>query len=40
MYLPGKVLPMLPAFLSEDLCSLKPDVDRFAFVFAMYIDKK
>ncbi|MBT3280684.1 MAG: VacB/RNase II family 3'-5' exoribonuclease [Campylobacteraceae bacterium] len=39
MYLPGKVLPMLPAFLSEDLCSLKPDVERFAFVFAMYIDK-
>ncbi len=38
MYLPGKVLPMLPAYLSEDLCSLKPDVNRFAFVFAMYID--
>jgi len=40
MYLPGKVLPMLPAYLSEDLCSLKPDVDRFSFVFAMYIDRK
>jgi ribonuclease R len=40
MYLPTKVLPMLPPTLSEDLCSLKPDVDRFAFVFAMYIDKE
>ncbi len=40
MYLPGKVLPMLPATLSEDLCSLKPDVDRFAYVFAIYLDIK
>jgi ribonuclease R len=28
VYLPGKVLPMLPARLSEDLCSLRPGEDR------------
>ncbi len=29
-YFPGEVVPMLPHALSSDLCSLKPDVDRFA----------
>jgi len=38
MYLPTKVLPMLPSELSEDLCSLKPNVNRCAFVFAIYLD--
>ncbi len=40
IYLPNKVLPMLPFELSNDLCSLKPDVQRFAFVCKMQIDTK
>jgi VacB/RNase II family 3'-5' exoribonuclease len=31
VYLVNKVLPMLPALLSEELCSLNPGVDRLAF---------
>ncbi len=31
VYLPDRVLPMLPPQLSDDLCSLKPNVDRLAF---------
>jgi ribonuclease R len=31
VYFPGKVVPMLPEILSNDLCSLKPNVERFAF---------
>ncbi len=38
IYLPNKVLPMIPFVLSADLCSLKPDVQRFAFVFKMKVD--
>lgn len=30
-YLPTRVIPMLPESLANDLCSLKPDVDRLAF---------
>ena len=30
VYLPGRVEPMLPHELSSGLCSLQPDVDRFA----------
>ncbi len=30
VYLPGEVIPMLPQILSNDLCSLRPEVDRFA----------
>ncbi|XOB61858.1 RNB domain-containing ribonuclease [Campylobacterota bacterium DY0563] len=37
-YLPSKVLPMLPNELSEDLCSLKEGVDRYSYVFKIYLD--
>jgi ribonuclease R len=38
IYLPNKVLPMIPFELSNDLCSLKPDVERLAFVFKIKLD--
>ncbi|WP_200414584.1 RNB domain-containing ribonuclease [Arcobacter sp. FWKO B] len=38
LYLPHKVLPMLPHKLSSDLCSLKPDVPRLSFVFKIEVD--
>ncbi len=31
VYLPDRVLPMLPERLSNNLCSLRPDEDRYAF---------
>lgn len=31
IYLVGQTIPMLPEVLSNDLCSLKPNVDRLAF---------
>ena len=37
VYLPDRVLPMLPARLSADLCSLRPDVDRLALAVAMTV---
>ncbi len=40
LYLPHKVLPMLPKSLSEELCSLKEGMDRYAFVFKIYLDEK
>lgn len=40
IYLPNKVMPMIPFSLSANLCSLKPDVKRFAFVFKMELDSK
>ncbi|MCK5111717.1 MAG: VacB/RNase II family 3'-5' exoribonuclease [Arcobacteraceae bacterium] len=40
IYLPNKVLPMIPFSLSADLCSLKPDIKRFAFVFKIKLDTK
>jgi len=40
IYLPNKVLPMIPHILSDDLCSLKPNVNRLAFVCKMKIDTK
>ncbi len=40
IYLPNKVLPMIPFELSANLCSLKPDVKRLAYVIKMKIDTK
>lgn len=31
VYLVQRVIPMLPSILCEELCSLNPGVDRFAF---------
>lgn len=39
VYLPGRVLPMLPERLSNGICSLKPQVDRLCMVADMIIDK-
>jgi ribonuclease R len=38
-YFPHKSFPMLPRELSENICSLKPDVDRLAFVVKIELDK-
>ena len=37
-YLPHKSFPMLPRELSENICSLKPRVDRLAFVAKIALD--
>ena len=37
-YLPHKAFPMLPRELSENICSLKPNVDRMAFVAKIELD--
>ena len=38
LYLPGLTVPMLPECLSNDLCSLMPDVDRLALSLTMDIE--
>jgi ribonuclease R len=38
VYFPDRVIPMLPKELSEDLCSLKPKMERFAFTAEMEFD--
>ena len=38
IYLPNKVLPMLPNALSEEMCSLKEGVDRYAYVFKIVLN--
>ena len=39
VYFPERVIPMLPENLSNELCSLKPDVDRLCMVCEMFISK-
>ena len=40
VYLPQTVIPMLPEVLSNDLCSLNPQVRRPAVVCSMHIDNR
>ena len=40
VYLPGKVIPMLPEILSNDVCSLKPNRKRLAFSIFIQFDHK
>lgn len=39
VYFPDRVIPMLPKELSEELCSLKPKVERAAFTIRMEFDR-
>jgi len=40
VYFPDRVVPMLPEELSNELCSLKPAVDRLCMVCDMRVDQK
>lgn len=40
VYLPGRVLPMLPERLSAGICSLKPEEDRLCMVADLRIDRQ
>jgi ribonuclease R len=39
IYFPHKSIPMLPHTLSENICSLKENEDRLAFIFKITLDK-
>ncbi len=38
IYFPHKAVPMLPRELSENICSLKPNIDRLAFIFKITLN--
>ncbi|PIR20199.1 MAG: ribonuclease R [Deltaproteobacteria bacterium CG11_big_fil_rev_8_21_14_0_20_47_16] len=40
VYFPGFCIPMLPQALSEDVCSLRPDVDRYSMVCEVLLSPK
>jgi ribonuclease R len=40
VYFPGWCLPMLPEFLSNDLCSLRPQVDRLTLNAEIHFDRE
>lgn len=40
IYLPHKSIPMLPRTLSENICSLKENVDRLAFIYKARLHKR
>ena len=40
VYFPGRVVPMLPPSLSDELCSLRPDEDRLALVCRMNLSPR
>lgn len=40
VYFPLTVVPMLPEVLSNDLCSLKPGVERFCLVCELHVNKQ
>ncbi len=39
VYFPERVIPMLPEILSNELCSLKPNVDRLCMVCEIHLSK-
>jgi len=39
IYFPHIAIPMLPRALSENICSLKPNVDRLAYTFKITLDR-
>lgn len=40
VYFPGRVVPMLPAVLSDGLCSLRPDEDRHALIAELVVSRE
>ncbi|MCX2682332.1 ribonuclease R [Campylobacter sp. MIT 21-1685] len=40
IYFPHKAVPMLPQALSENICSLKPGLDRLVYCFVISFDEK